>query len=576
MPDGMSAAAAEIHAHRRLLSSYLEDERSRAIGLAVALLVSQLVPLAEPLLLKGFVDRATAGETLTVLVAIALAYIGVALVAQVLSVVVSRAGTTLAWRVTDRMRSDVAVHVLSLDHAWLSRHSPGELIERVDGDITGISEYYSQVVLQVVAAGIMLVGVLVLVTAQDWRAGLVFLVFSAVSLVAIRRTRDHAVPAATEHREASADLFGSIEERLAGLEDVRANGGGPHAMRRFHEVSAAAYRARARADWRGGEVATASYATFAAGTVLSLIVGVVLYDAGAVSIGTVFLLFQSIQLVRASLEVIADQLRSLQQAGAGATRVAELFRLSCSIPDGAVTSLPRGALGVRFDDVTFAYPTVAGAEPGPPALAHVSFAVEPGTVLGVVGRTGSGKSTIARLLLRLYDVTDGAVSLGDHDVRSLRLATLRESVGVVTQDVQLFEASLRDNLTLFADEADDAQLLSVLDELDLGAWYARLPDGLDTVIANVGSGGVGVGLSAGEAQLLAFARVFLRDPGLVILDEASSRLDPATERRIERAVDRLLQGRTGILIAHRLVTLERADAVLSLEHGRVESTVTRT
>jgi ATP-binding cassette subfamily B protein len=206
----------------------------------------------------------------------------------------------------------------------------------------------------------------------------------------------------------------------------------------------------------------------------------------------------------------------------------------------------------------------------------VSFAVEPGTVLGVVGRTGSGKSTIARLLLRLYDVTDGAVSLGDHDVRSLRLATLRESVGVVTQDVQLFEASLRDNLTLFADEADDAQLLSVLDELDLGAWYARLPDGLDTVIANVGSGGVGVGLSAGEAQLLAFARVFLRDPGLVILDEASSRLDPATERRIERAVDRLLQGRTGILIAHRLVTLERADAVLSLEHGRVESTVTRT
>jgi ABC-type multidrug transport system fused ATPase/permease subunit len=576
VPDGMSAAAAEIHAHRRLLSSYLEDERSRAIGLAVALLVSQLVPLAEPLLLKGFVDRATAGETLTVLVAIALAYIGVALVAQVLSVVVSRAGTTLAWRVTDRMRSDVAVHVLSLDHAWLSRHSPGELIERVDGDITGISEYYSQVVLQVVAAGIMLVGVLVLVTAQDWRAGLVFLVFSAVSLVAIRRTRDHAVPAATEHREASADLFGSIEERLAGLEDVRANGGGPHAMRRFHEVSAAAYRARARADWRGGEVATASYATFAAGTVLSLIVGVVLYDAGAVSIGTVFLLFQSIQLVRASLEVIADQLRSLQQAGAGATRVAELFRLSCSIPDGAVTSLPRGALGVRFDDVTFAYPTVAGAEPGPPALAHVSFAVEPGTVLGVVGRTGSGKSTIARLLLRLYDVTDGAVSLGDHDVRSLRLATLRESVGVVTQDVQLFEASLRDNLTLFADEADDAQLLSVLDELDLGAWYARLPDGLDTVIANVGSGGVGVGLSAGEAQLLAFARVFLRDPGLVILDEASSRLDPATERRIERAVDRLLQGRTGILIAHRLVTLERADAVLSLEHGRVESTVTRT
>ena len=161
------------------------------------------------------------------------------------------------------------------------------------------------------------------------------------------------------------------------------------------------------------------------------------------------------------------------------------------------------------------------------------------------------------------------VRVGAEDVRSLTLGALRHSVGIVTQDVQLFEASLRDNLTLFAEHVDDAQLVSVLEGLDLGAWFARLPHGLDTVIGNLGAGGAAVGLSAGEAQLLAFARVFLRDPGLVILDEASSRLDPATERRIQHAVDRLLRGRTGILIAHRLVTLERADAVLTLDHGRV-------
>jgi ABC-type multidrug transport system fused ATPase/permease subunit len=564
----MSAVAAETHAHRRLLAAYLSDERPRAIGLAILLLASQLVPLAEPLLLKGFVDRAAAGEALEILVVIAVAYIGVAVLAQVLAVVVSRAGTILAWRVTDRMRSDVATHVLSLDYAWLSRHSPGELIERVDGDITGISEYYSQVVLQVVAAGIMLAGVLVLVTAQDWRAGLIFLVYSAVALVVIRRTRDHAVPATTAHREASAELFGAIEERLAGLEDVRANGGGNHAMRRFHEVSAAAYRARARAEWRAAEVGTASYATFAAGTVLSLLVGVTLYDAGAVSIGTVFLLFQSVQLVRGSLEVIADQLRTLQQAGAGATRVAALLDLEPSLHDGPVDTLPAGPLAVELDDVTFRY----GDPDGPPALDHVTISVPAGGVLGIVGRTGSGKSTVARLLLRLYDVSDGTVRVGGRDVRTLTAAALRHSVGIVTQDVQLFEATLRDNLTLFAEHADDEQLVAVLEELNLGAWYERLPNGLDTVIASVGSGGAAVGLSAGEAQLLAFARVFLRDPGLVILDEASSRLDPATERRIERAVDRLLDGRTGILIAHRLVTLERADAVVTLDRGRVVDT----
>jgi len=198
------------------------------------------------------------------------------------------------------------------------------------------------------------------------------------------------------------------------------------------------------------------------------------------------------------------------------------------------------------------------------ALDDVSFSLPAGRVLGVVGRTGSGKSTVARLLLRLYDATDGTVRVGDTDVRQVSLSRLREAVGIVTQDVQLFEATLRDNLTLFAEHADDARLVSVLDELDLRPWLDRLPDGLDTLI-----GGEGVGLSAGEAQLLAFGRVFLRDPGLVILDEASSRLDPATERRIERAVDRLLVGRSAILVAHRLATLERADDVLVLDHGRV-------
>ena len=329
-------------------------------------------------------------------------------------------------------------------------------------------------------------------------------------------------------------------------------------MRRFHEVSADAYRARAYAEWRGAEVGTLSYATFAAGTVLSLLTGVWLYDSGQISIGTVFLLFQSIQLVRASLEVIADQLRTLQQAGAGATRVAELFDLRPSIVDGRATTCRRGRSRFAFERVSFSYGD------GPLALDDVSFSLPAGHVLGVVGRTGSGKSTLARLMLRLYDASDGRVRVGGTDVRDLTLHRLRDAIGIVTQDVQLFEATLRDNLTLFAEHTDDARLLSVLEELDLGSWLARLPDGLDTLI-----GGPGVGLSAGEAQLLAFGRVFLHDPGVVILDEASSRLDPATEQRIERAVDRLLVGRTAILVAHRLATLERADDVLVLDHGRV-------
>jgi ATP-binding cassette subfamily B protein len=198
------------------------------------------------------------------------------------------------------------------------------------------------------------------------------------------------------------------------------------------------------------------------------------------------------------------------------------------------------------------------------ALESISFLLQPGRKLGLLGRTGSGKTTLIRLVSRLYDPTEGQIYLGDTDIRKVSLDDLRKRLGVVTQDVQLFKASLRDNITLFSPGIEDEDIKWVLRELDLWNWYSRLPLGLDTRI-----GDNGVGLSAGEAQLLAFARVFLKDPGLVILDEASSRLDPATEQYLRRAVNSLLQHRTGIIIAHRLSTVQQADDILILENGHI-------
>jgi ABC-type multidrug transport system fused ATPase/permease subunit len=168
------------------------------------------------------------------------------------------------------------------------------------------------------------------------------------------------------------------------------------------------------------------------------------------------------------------------------------------------------------------------------------------------------------LLFRLYDPTSGTIRIDGVALRQYRLADLREQIGIVTQDIQLFHATVRDNLTLFDPAIEDARILATLEDLGLTTWLRSLPDGLDSPLASGGSG-----LSAGEAQLLAFARVFLHDPRIVVLDEASSRLDPATERRLERAIDRLLTGRTGIIIAHRLATVRRADTILVLEDGRI-------
>lgn len=228
------------------------------------------------------------------------------------------------------------------------------------------------------------------------------------------------------------------------------------------------------------------------------------------------------------------------------------------------TILPSGPLSVSMREVDFAYSEDDESGNGQRVLHGVSIDLEPGRVLGVLGRTGSGKTTLARLLTRLYDPERGSISLGGVVMPEADVANLRQRVGMVTQDVQLFRAAVRDNLTFFDRGIDDDQLWEALRNLGIAEWVEGLPAGLDTML-DAGGGG----LSAGEAQLLAFTRVFLDDAGLVVLDEASSRLDPATERLVEEAVERLLEGRTGVIIAHRLETVNRADDILILDGGRI-------
>jgi ATP-binding cassette subfamily B protein len=292
------------------------------------------------------------------------------------------------------------------------------------------------------------------------------------------------------------------------------------------------------------------------GMLLAIGSGFFLYTVAAVSIGTVFLVIRYIGLLEGPVWVLTHEMRTFQTIGACVERLSELRAIQPVVKEGPGNGLPAGALPLTFDDVSFAY------DPGEPVLKNLTFRLEPGRVLGLLGRTGSGKSTLARLVFRLYDPSGGRVMLDGSDLRELRLEALRKRVALVTQDVQIFRASVRDNLTFFDRSVSDERILAVLGDLGLNEWLAGLPKGLES---DLDSGGRS--LSAGEAQLLALARVFLRDPGLVILDEASSRLDPATEQRLERAIDRLLQGRTAVIIAHRLGTIHRADEILILEEG---------
>ncbi len=443
--------------------------------------------------------------------------------------------------------------------AFHKAHTPGELIERIDGDVDTLSNFFSQLTVHLLANILLLLGVLALLFQIDWRVGLSVSAFALVALLVLLRIRGLAVSLWVKDRQMDAEFFSFLGEQLVGTEDIRANGATLYVMRRFYLFLRRWLPVHRRASLAGYSMGITTMTLFALGNALAFALGAYLWSQHTASIGTIYLIFYYTNLLTQPLEQIRQQLQDLQQAGAGIERVNELLHTTATIQDGVGTPLPAGALSVAFERVSFSYTTDNVV-----VLHDLSFTLQAGHVLGVLGRTGSGKTTLARLLLRLYDAQEGTIRLGGVPVQEARLHDLRRHIGMVTQDVQLFHATVRDNLTFFDRTISDEHILTVLDDLGLTNWYRSLPMGLDTEL-----GSDGEGLSAGEAQLLAFTRVFLADPGLVILDEASSRLDPATEQLIERAVSKLLAGRTGIVIAHRLGTIQRADEILILEHGRI-------
>lgn len=514
--------------------------------------------LLGPQIQRRFIDGALAGAPLPELVRLAAGFLAIAVTVQALYVVANYLSADLAQIGTNRLREDLVAHVLRLDHGFHNAHTPGALIERIDGDVSILGNFLSRFLLEVVGSMLLLSGALALLWRIDWRIGATLVAFTAVTFVVLRRLMGAAARRWEADRAASADLFGFLEERLAATEDIRASGAVAHVMRRFFERSRTVWRRRVDATLVGSLSGSAPMALVGIGTVVGLGIGAWLYRQGDISVGTVYLIFSYSQLLLGPIDGLARQVQDLQRAGAAIGRVGDILTTPPRVRDPEhPVPLPPGGLGIAFDGVTFAYGD------GPPVVDGVTLDVPAGTSLGLLGRTGSGKSTLTRLVFRLVDPAAGAVRLGGVDLRAVRLADLRQRVALVTQDVQLFHASVRDNVTLFAPSVPDDRVAAAVQAVGMGDWLAGLPDGLATPLAPGG------GLSAGQAQLLALARVFLRAPDVVVLDEASSRLDPATEARLEAALDRLLAGRTVIVIAHRLATVRCVDAVAVLDAGRV-------
>jgi ABC-type multidrug transport system fused ATPase/permease subunit len=542
----------------RALIALLRPDARRWAVLGALLGASSALALAGPLVVRAIVDSATDGADTATFVRLALLFLAIAVTTQVIAVVVIRYATITAWGTTNELRLRMTRHVLGLDHEFHRTHTPGELIQRVDGDVTSVSDFLSRVVPKAVGGVLLITGMLTVLTVLDWRIGLGMLLYVAAAVLVLLAMRHRAIHEAADEMGALARLYGGIEERLTAAEDLRANGAGAHAMWRFVEDSGGMLHSSVRRQRAFIRMWWAVQGAVTLGSIVALVASAALVANGAITLGTGFLLFQYVLLIARPLEELVHQLEVVQKANGAMVRVVDLLAVEPTIVDRGTVSPPPGALGVSCRGVSFAYGDRADEQ----AILHdLDLAVAPGRSVGVVGRTGSGKTTFSRLLLRLVEPTAGTIALGGVPIADIPIGELRRRVALVPQEVELFEGTIRDNVTLFDDAPTDADVEDALRRAGLSA----LADA--GIRRTLGAGGAG--LSAGESQLLALARVWLRRPDLVVLDEATARIDPVTEQRLHAAVAELIEGRTTFVIAHKLSTLRMVDEVIVFDHGRI-------
>ena len=560
---------------QRLLP-YLARDRRRLLLALVLLIPLALAAAVQPLLVGQAISVLRGEATLPWLVnlpapAALRLLVGLLLVAILLRLTLQ--GTQLynvqvvGLRLTARIRADLFRHALALSLRFHDRTPVGKLLTRLTSDVDALAEVFGSGAIGVLADLVTLLVIALTMITIEWRLGLLLLLsqipVTAVILWFQRRYRK----ANYRVREELGQLNADLQENLQGLEVVQ--------MFRREAVNSARF-ARTTAAYRDAVTGTIFFdsaisafiewvALIAIAVVLAL--GGLLVTDGAMGLGTLttFILFS--QRLFDPLRQLAERFTQIQGGLTAVERIGELLEQSLEITD--LPASQRGALAaassgqrrspgaVEFDNVSFAY------RPDDPILTNLSFRIAPGEHVAIVGPTGSGKTTIIRLLCRLYEPQSGRILLDGVDIRELPIATLRQRLGVVLQDTFLFSGNVADNLRLDA-PISDAELARLCRDLGLDPLLSRLENGLATELRERGAN-----LSSGERQLLAVARVAIRDPSVLVMDEATAFLDPSTEATLQRDLDRLLQARTAIVIAHRLATVEAADRILVLRRGRL-------
>jgi ATP-binding cassette subfamily B protein len=554
--DRLDAARAR-HTLRRA-AVRLRPQARQAAGALVMVLLWSITVLAGPYLVRVGIDDGIKARDTTVLNLAVVGYMAVA----VLAYVTYRVQIGLISRIGERFLRDLRVSVFAklqrLSLVFYDRTKAGVIVSRMTSDIESLDELVQLGLAMFVSNALLLVVSLVVLTTVSWQLMLVCAVaLPPVALASVKFQRD-SNEAFLDVRDRIGTTLSNLQEGIAGVRVVQAFAREDVEVDRFRRGNRALFDSHMRSAWVSAwympVIELAGWGT----TALALGVGGWWVHEGMLTVGTVAFFVLALSNLFEPVHQLSQLFNIVQSAAAGLHKLFELLDTPVDVDErpGAVDLPSQGE--VEIDSVSFAYAN------GPQVLHDVSLRIEPGTRLALVGPTGAGKSTLAKLVARLYDPTKGAVRLGGIDLRDATMASLRQRVVVIPQEGFLFDGSIRDNVRLARAEATDAEVDAALQAVGAYDRFAVLPEGLATPVRERGSR-----LSAGEKQLVSLARAALADPAVLVLDEATSSLDPGTEALVETAVDQLLDGRTVVVIAHRLSTAARADLVGVIDEGRL-------
>jgi ATP-binding cassette subfamily B protein len=564
LEDAKGGLAAFLRARsRRLLGSLLTPHRRAVIGLGVVAVLTTVAQMAGPYLIKVGIDRGIpplvdGGSSQTLFLVVA-GYLLAALAQAVLTAVFVRTSGRVGQEVLYDLRTRLFEHFQRLSLSFHERYTSGRVVARLTSDVEAIAELLETGVSQLVFAVLSLVSTFVVMFVLDVPLALVGLMTFPLLCALTSWFRRQSSRTYREARAAVALVIVQFVETLGGMRAVQAFRREARNQAIFSEVNGR----YARANIRSARLA----ATFGPGTraIGSVTVAVtLLYGAhrvidGQTTVGVLAAMLLYLRRFFEPMQDLAQFFNVFQSAAAALEKLSGVLEEEPAVaePEAGV-ALPAGALDVRFEGVAFAY------RPDRPVLAGLDLLIPAGQTVALVGETGAGKSTIARLLARFYDPTEGRILLGDVDLRRLTTPDLRAAVVMVTQEAFLFTGSVADNIAFGRPDATRAEVEVAARAIGAHELFAGLPEGYDTVVGKRGGR-----LSSGQRQLVAFARAFLAEPQVLILDEASSALDAPHERLVQSALGTLLAGRTAVIIAHRLSTLDVADRVLVVDGGRI-------